>query len=152
MGQVAGGLRDSTLEPQEELESRTARPCEIQAGFLVLNICSSLCICFFLFLGLPVSTAQKKVAPNLHLHVTRSSHSRRVHLSLFFSLNSNFLTQDICACVCVCVCVCVCSVVSDSVRPYGLKPARLLCPWDFPGKNTGVGCHFLLQGIFPNQN
>ena len=28
---------------------------------------------------------------------------------------------------------------------------RLLCPWDFPGKNTGVGCHFLLQGIFPTQ-
>ena len=26
-----------------------------------------------------------------------------------------------------------------------------ICPWDFPGKNTGVGCHFLLQGIFPNQ-
>ena len=31
------------------------------------------------------------------------------------------------------------------------KPARLLCPWDIPGKNTGVHCHFLLQGIFPNQ-
>ena len=31
--------------------------------------------------------------------------------------------------------------------PHGLQPARLLCPWDFPGKNTGVGCHFLLQGI-----
>ena len=30
-------------------------------------------------------------------------------------------------------------------------PARLLCPWDSPGKNTGVGCHFLLQGIFPTQ-
>ena len=29
--------------------------------------------------------------------------------------------------------------------------ARLLCPWDFPGKNTGVGCHFLIQGIFPIQ-
>ena len=29
--------------------------------------------------------------------------------------------------------------------------ARLLCPWDSPGKNTGVGCHFLLQGIFPTQ-
>ena len=29
--------------------------------------------------------------------------------------------------------------------------ARLLCPWDFPGKNTGVGCHLLLQGIFPTQ-
>ena len=30
-------------------------------------------------------------------------------------------------------------------------PARLLYPWDFPGKITGVGCHFLLQGIFPTQ-
>ena len=43
------------------------------------------------------------------------------------------------------------SVVSSSVRPCGLQSARLLCPWDFPGKNTGVGCHFLIQGIFPNQ-
>ena len=31
------------------------------------------------------------------------------------------------------------------------EPTRFLCPWDFPGKNTGVGCHFLLQGIFPTQ-
>ena len=31
------------------------------------------------------------------------------------------------------------------------KPSRLLCPWNFPGKNPGVGCHFLLQGIFPTQ-
>ena len=37
---------------------------------------------------------------------------------------------------------------SDSATPQ-LQPARLLCPWDSPGKNTGVGCHFLLQGIFP---
>ena len=37
------------------------------------------------------------------------------------------------------------------LRPHGLEPTRLLCPWDFPGKSTGVGCHFLLQGIFPNQ-
>ena len=33
----------------------------------------------------------------------------------------------------------------------GLHPTRLLCPWDFPGKNTGVGCHFTLQGIFTAQ-
>ena len=38
------------------------------------------------------------------------------------------------------------SVVSDSFQPYRLQPTRLLCPWNFPGKNTGVGCHFLLQG------
>ena len=35
--------------------------------------------------------------------------------------------------------------------PHGLQPTRLLCPWDFPGKSTGVGCHFLLQEIFPTQ-
>ena len=33
----------------------------------------------------------------------------------------------------------------------GLQPARLFCPWDFPGKNNGVDCYFLLQGIFPTQ-
>ena len=37
------------------------------------------------------------------------------------------------------------SVVSDSLRPNGLQPTRLLCPCDFPGKSTGVGCHCLLQ-------
>ena len=36
------------------------------------------------------------------------------------------------------------SVLSDSSRPYGLQPTRLLRPWDFPGKSTGVGCHCLL--------
>ena len=35
--------------------------------------------------------------------------------------------------------------MSDSVRPRGLQPTRLLRPWDSPGKNPGVGCHFLLQ-------
>ena len=41
--------------------------------------------------------------------------------------------------------------MSNSLRPYGLEPTRLLCPSDSPGKNTGVGCHALLQGIFPTQ-
>ena len=36
------------------------------------------------------------------------------------------------------------SVVSDSYPPHGLQPTRLLRPWDFPGKSTGVGCHCLL--------
>ena len=44
-----------------------------------------------------------------------------------------------------------CSVVSDSLQPCGLKPARLLCPWNSPGKNTGVSCHSFLQGIFLTQ-
>ena len=39
------------------------------------------------------------------------------------------------------------SVMSDSKRPHRLQPTRLLHPWDFPGKSTGVGCHCLLQSI-----
>ena len=41
------------------------------------------------------------------------------------------------------VAVLSCSVMSDSLQPCGLQHARLLCPWDFLGKNTGVGCHFM---------
>ena len=41
--------------------------------------------------------------------------------------------------------------VCPTLRPHGLYPPRLLCPWDSPGKNTGVGCYSLLQGIFPTQ-
>ena len=41
--------------------------------------------------------------------------------------------------------------MSDSLWPHRLQPSRLLWPWDFLGKNTGVGCHFLLQGIFLTQ-
>ena len=53
-------------------------------------------------------------------------------------------------CVCVCVYIYIKSVqfsrsvVSDSLQPPALKLTRLLHPWNFPGKNTGVGCHFLL--------
>ena len=39
------------------------------------------------------------------------------------------------------------SVVSDSLQPHGLHPTRLLCPWDFPGKSTGVRCRCLLQEL-----
>ena len=43
------------------------------------------------------------------------------------------------------------SVMSDSLWPHGWEPARLLCSQNFPGKNTGAGCHFLLQDIFLTQ-
>ena len=43
------------------------------------------------------------------------------------------------------------SVASNSLRPHGLQPSRLLCPWNFAGKNTGADCHFLLQGVLPAQ-
>ena len=44
-----------------------------------------------------------------------------------------------------------CSSISNSLWPHGLQPTRLLCAWNFPGTNTGVGCHFLLQRIFSTQ-
>ena len=44
-----------------------------------------------------------------------------------------------------------CSVMPGSLRPFGLYPSRLLCHWEFAGKNTGVACHFPVQRIFPTQ-
>ena len=52
--------------------------------------------------------------------------------------------------VLMCACL-VASVVSDSLRPYRLQPTKLLCLCVSPGKNTGVDCYALLQGIFPTQ-
>ena len=48
-------------------------------------------------------------------------------------------------------CAVLCSVVSNSLPSHGLQPTRPLYPWDFPGRNTGVGWYFLLQGILPTQ-
>ena len=45
----------------------------------------------------------------------------------------------------------VCSAVFNSLQPHGLYIARLSCPWNSPGKNTGLSSHFLLQEIFPTQ-
>ena len=42
-------------------------------------------------------------------------------------------------------------VTSGSLRPHGLQSARLLCPWDFPGKNIRADCHFLVQRLFLTQ-
>ena len=51
------------------------------------------------------------------------------------------------ACCCCCVGAKLCPIL---LWPHGLQPVTVFCPWDFPGKNTGVGCHFLLQGDLPN--
>ena len=65
------------------------------------------------------------------------------------------LTHPCCSLLFLRALCCCCCLVAKScltlLRPHGLQPARLFCPWGFPGKNTGVGCHFLLQGFFPTQ-
>ena len=78
-----------------------------------------------------------------------------IHLSAYLSVY-----LPICLCIhrpihpFIClsiICLYVHFVVSKSLQSRGLWPARLLCQWNFPGNNTGVGCHFFLQGIFPTQ-
>ena len=82
------------------------------------------------------------------------SHKRPILINSFLTchcLSLNFFcagTEEPMLCVCA---YSVSSVVSDSLQPHGLQPASFLCLRDYPGKNTGVGCHFLLQGIFPTQ-
>ena len=63
------------------------------------------------------------------------------YLSFFFFPRS-FKIYENASIYCCCQ---VTSVVSNSMRPHRWQPTRLCCPWDSPGKNNGVGCHFLLQ-------
>ena len=67
-----------------------------------------------------------------------------------FFIETDFLVFKNNLLILVCAhCVARCSVMSDSfATPW---THQVLCPWDFPGKNTGVGCHFLLQRIFPSK-
>ena len=74
-------------------------------------------------------------------HIPRENHNSKRHLHTNAHSSTVHNSQD----------MRVCSVLSDSLRPHGLYPAGLLCPWDFSGKNIGAGCHFPLQGIFPTQ-
>ena len=73
----------------------------------------------------------------------RDSRESRALLTLGFRLQTSRIVRE--------VCVCARSVMANSLQPSGLQPTRLLCPWNSPGKNTGVGCHVLLQGIFLTQ-
>ena len=60
--------------------------------------------------------------------------------------------MDVCVCVCVYACTrSVAQLCPTLLWPHGPWPSRLPCPWDFPDRNTGVGCHFLIQAIFPTQ-
>ena len=72
-----------------------------------------------------------------------------IYIRQIFSLCLCFdLVLILCYSCVVCLVVQLCPTL---LWPHRLYPSRLLCPWNFSGKNTAVGCHFLLQGIFLTQ-
>ena len=96
-----------------------------------------------------------------HLH-SAFFHVSDSHLYVFFGKTSTYyalqeisseppLSGTFLAPIETPLCSCVYSVISDSLQPHGLQPTMMPCPWNFLGKNTGVGCHFLIQGIFLTQ-
>ena len=89
-----------------------------------------------------------------YLPIPKTNAAWRLKTPLVYLLNPSlvYLNLDHQMCVCVCVCVCVSrSVTFNSLWPHGLQPPDSSAHGDSPGKNTGVGCHALLQGIFPTQ-
>ena len=79
------------------------------------------------------------------------THSNKKEISIYYFLPfSFFLREKIFEIVFLSVCGLVAKSCPILATPWTVA-CRLLCPWDFPGKNTGVGCHALLQGIFPTQ-
>ena len=84
-------------------------------------------------------------------HYVQSETTYLKHPSSFISMSLVFQTRSwLSRLYFRCVCVCACSVTQ--LQPHELQPTRLLCPWNFPGKRTGAGCHSLLldPGIQPH--
>ena len=78
---------------------------------------------------------------DFHFHFSIYAHTHKLGRMESRQSDGSHLSQ-MSGCCCY-----VASVVSDSVRPHRQQPIRLLHPWDSPGKNTGMGCHFLLQCV-----
>ena len=97
----------------------------------------------------------------LHIHVHSCTHRELNHKDLKLELNFIDKINKFCLKVfflirmCVCVCVCTCLRGFSCVWLFAILwtvALKLVCPWDSPGKNKGVSCHFLLQGFFWPKN
>ena len=100
--------------------------------------------CHFLLQGIFLT---QPFNPHLHLHwQVGSLPLSRLGSNVYYTVNMSFFKLECSSSSASC------SVVGDSLQPHGLQPTGLLRPWDFPGNNSGAGCHFLLlQGIFLTQ-
>ena len=85
------------------------------------------------------------------IDIYRTFHSKTMNVTLFSSAHGTISRIDQIlghkSAAAAAAAAAVASVMSDSVQPHRWQPTRLPCPWDSPGKNTGVGCHFLLQCV-----
>ena len=86
----------------------------------------------------PASLEQDDVDPQY----TVFGKDRGNHLTLIFPMLMDVTKKEVCLANKSCL---------TFLWPHGLQPIMFLCSWDFPGKNSEVGCHFFLQGIFPTQ-
>ena len=118
---------------------------------------SSSPFCFSLSLPVTMQTTQSPSSCSSSLSpfwLPRSPYFTQLNFNVnshnyFFAYTFNSLAILLLNCMSLAKPCCYCqvaSVVSDSVRPHRRQPTRLPRPWDSPGKNTGVGCHFLLHG------
>ena len=144
-------LTDRRMEPRQSHNQKSG-----QTWFkLILPLCSVAQACPTLSNSMDCSHGYRKD----RLHCPWDFPNRNTGVGCHFLLQGLFLTQGsnpgLLQCRPVlyhwanrepcCCCCCVASVVSDSVQPHRQQHTRLPHPWDSPGKNTGVGCHFLLQ-------
>ena len=104
--------------------------------------------CNFIFLTLSENFVNNKAISVLLPSTLQSRFQECSLMSWFLTLWSTDFVWLVLHGLQVCV---SCSVMSNSLRPHGLQLARLLYSWDSPGKNSGVSCHSVLQGIFPTQ-
>ena len=86
-------------------------------------------------------------AKNVFCHLTHSRRSFSVFIVFLHSYPESFFLFNMCVWKKKNVCVYSVAQSCLTLQRYWLQPTRLLCPWDFPDKNTGVACHFLFQGI-----
>ena len=101
----------------------------------------------FLWVLVPAMHSQVRSTFHTLAHSSSQPLSGVDHITtLIVQLEKLRLSERTCVCVCARVVSC-----ANSLPSHRLWPTRLLCQWDFPGKNTGVGCHALLQEIFLTQ-
>ena len=114
-------------------------PRSLAANRLSISVCFTSIIFFASF---PSPLSPPSIKPSL-----ASAKSFVLDSQLFLFPPNSILSDPPYTLLCdySCCCCYITSVVSDSLRPHRRQPTRLPRPWDSPGKNTGVGCHFLLQ-------